>query len=123
VVTHSIKQRPAALAYLAVKRRDNNLIWWLASCEPSELKTRRPATSLRRCDRSLMRSRSNTDPARTEGSGPVWFAGASGAPVLPDQGPDRPARHGKADQSLDPLHAIYGPAGLGRPTMAVDLRL
>ncbi len=38
LVTHSIKQRPAALAYLAVERRDHNLIWWLASCEPSELK-------------------------------------------------------------------------------------
>jgi hypothetical protein len=27
-------------------------------------------------------------------------ADASGAPVLPDQGPDRPAGHGKADENL-----------------------
>jgi hypothetical protein len=33
--------------------------------------------------------------------GPVLVADASGAPVLRDQGPDRPAGHGKADASLD----------------------
>jgi hypothetical protein len=36
-------------------------------------------------------------------------ADASGAPVLRDQGPDRPAGHGKADPSLDHLHAVQGP--------------
>jgi hypothetical protein len=33
-------------------------------------------------------------------------ADACGAPVLRDQGPDRPAEHGKADMSLDHLHAM-----------------
>jgi hypothetical protein len=42
-------------------------------------------------------------------------ADAFGAPVLRDQGPDRPAGHGKADQGLDPLHAIYGPTAPSRP--------
>jgi hypothetical protein len=32
-------------------------------------------------------------------SGPVWSRTPSGAPVLRDQGPDRPAGHGKADSS------------------------
>ena len=42
-------------------------------------------------------------------------ADACGAPVLRDQSPDRPAEHGKTDPSLDPLHAIYGPAASSRP--------
>jgi hypothetical protein len=33
-------------------------------------------------------------------------ADASGAPVLRDQGPDRPAGHGKVDASLDPILTI-----------------
>jgi hypothetical protein len=44
----------------------------------------------------------------------IWFrfrpvADACGAPVLRDQGPDRPAGHGKADMSLDHLHAMQFP--------------
>jgi len=47
------------------------------------------------------------DPARTEGSGPSG-RGRLRRFGLPGQGPDRSARHGNADQSPDPLHAIYG---------------
>jgi hypothetical protein len=42
-------------------------------------------------------------------------ADSSDAPVLRDQGPDRPAGHGKADHSRDHLHAIYSPAASSRP--------
>jgi hypothetical protein len=34
-------------------------------------------------------------------------ADAFGAPVRRDQGPDRPAGHGKADTSLELFHAMH----------------
>ena len=69
-------------------------------------------------------------------------ADASGAPVLRDQGPERPAGHGKADANLDqltscsqnqirqdcylawgePRFADGGPAGRGRPPQAATRR-
>ncbi len=39
-------------------------------------------------------------------------ADACGAPVVRDQGPDRPAGHGKADPSRDPLHGHRRSCGL-----------
>ena len=67
---------------------------------------------------------------------------ACGAPVLRDQGPERPAGHGKADANLDqtdqlfpnqirqdcylawgePRFADGGPAGRGRPPQAAARR-
>jgi hypothetical protein len=50
-------------------------------------------------------SRATRTPARTEG--PIRpVADASSAPVLRDQGPDRPAGHGNADPCRDLLHAM-----------------
>jgi hypothetical protein len=42
-------------------------------------------------------------PLDRSGSGPVRSRTPLGAPVLRDQGPDRPAGHGKADAGLDPM--------------------
>jgi hypothetical protein len=59
------------------------------------------ACGVRSCPLLSVVHRSAADPARTERgfrSRPV--ADASGAPVLRDQRPDRPAEHGKADHSV-----------------------
>jgi hypothetical protein len=56
--------------------------------------------------------RSDVYPPWTGGLRSLLVADAFGAPVLRDQGTDRPAGHGKADPSLDPLHAMQFPPPL-----------
>jgi hypothetical protein len=66
-------------------------------------------------------SRCATDPVRTEGPVPSG-RGRLRRSGPPRPGTDRPAGHGKADPSLDPLHAMQFPAPLpvqvrgGRPS-------